>query len=183
MNIQSLGVTQDQARQALREYKTHRSVYDERDWEIERIYRQIAGGKKVISVGQAISATGVDDWGRPKLAIARADCKRVRLDSQWIRGQRQFRFRDRGSQRWNIECPFDWDKSLSATAQVPRIPPQHRPASTALRSYWILFEAEWRDIPRDPMLLRRIGKDAWIVLAAWDLTDVEVSVLRANPVQ
>ncbi len=26
----------------------------------------------------------------------------------------------------------------------------------------------------------RIGKDAWVVLAAWELTDVEMSVLRSH---
>jgi len=29
----------------------------------------------------------------------------------------------------------------------------------------------------DPYLLRRFGGDAWLVVAAWDLTDVERAVM------
>ena len=46
MNVQSLSVTPEAAVAALREYKAHRNVYDARDWEIERIYRQIAKGSR-----------------------------------------------------------------------------------------------------------------------------------------
>lgn len=63
---------------------------------------------------------------------------------------------------------------------MPRIPPQHRPAAKHLSGYHILFEADWRSIPADPYLLKKIGKDAWAVVAAWDLTEVELLVMRSN---
>lgn len=180
MNVQPMGMTQDAAYAALREYKQHRDVYDERDWEIERIYRQISKGKTVISVVDAIRKAGLDDFQRPRLAIARADSLTVNCRIDQMHGG-SVNFTDRGWKRWTISVPMPGiTKWTTAQAQLPRIPPQHRPATKTLKGYHILWEANWTDIPRDPYLLKRIGKDAWVVLAAWDLTDVEVSVLRAH---
>jgi len=36
-------------------------------------------------------------------------------------------------------------------------------------------------VPRDPYLLRRLGKgDLWLVVAAWDLTEVERAALQSR---
>ena len=190
MNVQPLAVTQEAALVALVEYKAHRATHDKRDWEIERVYRQIAKGKTIISVNDAIRRGGVDELGRPKLAIMRADqevamCRpydysdRIEIGNQWNK---------RGAE-WHFDIPWPdrppllhhtQRKQWRYSAQLPRIPPQHRPPAGELIKYHILWEADWTAIPRDPYLLKRIGKDAWLVLAAWDLTDVEVSVLRAH---
>jgi len=175
MNVATLPVTKEQAFVALKEYKQHRGSHDARDWEIERIYRAIAKGKKVISVIDAIVGAGVDELKRPLLAICQADAKQVEC-------QRTLNDVSFAASFWRgprISIP--WPGAVYGpriAALLPRIPPQHRPAS--LKNYHILWEADWSAIPRDPMLLRRIGKDAFVVLAAWDLTDVEMNVLRAH---
>lgn len=183
MDVQSLAVTQEQAAVALLEYKKHRDVYDRRDWEIERIYRQISKGKTVISVNDAIRRAGRDEHGRPKLAIMRADQQEVICcygHAELVQFTNVYNSR---AGEWHFEIPWPhrplrtWTR---ARALLPRIPPQHRPAKGTLPNYHLLWEANWTDIPSDPYLLKRIGKDAWVVLAAWDLTDVEVSVLRAH---
>ena len=184
MNIQPLNVDALHARAALREYKANRSVYDRRDWEIERIYRQIAKGKTVISVNDAIVGAGLDEKRRPRLAICEAHAVQVVCDCHGdtavfgvhdpAKGSL-----DRGTGRLTIQWP-GVGYFRPGIAALPRIPPQHRPASGTLGNYHILWEADWHDIPRDPYLLKRIGKDAWVVLAVWDLTDVEVNVLRAR---
>ncbi len=186
MNVPSMGVSKEHAQAALKEYKQHRNVYDRRDWEIERIYRQIANGKRVISAFGAIQQAGVDERKRPRLAIARADCLRVRC---WTWSD-HLDFDDPTKRmvgrdgRWLLKVPFTGVNAVfNLGAIVPRIPPQHRPAQELLDKYHILWEADWHEVPKDPYLLRRIGKDAWIVLAAWDLTEVELSVLRAHDVR
>lgn len=186
MNVSPLNVTKAQAIEALKEYRAHRSVYDRRDWEIERIYRQIARGKTVISVNDAIVRGGIDELGRPRLAIMRADQETV-ICSAWMRTE--VIFTNEGRSRaadWHFRIPWPdraaFPSSARLTARLPRIPPQHRPPANKLSKYHVLWEADWTALPRDPMLLRRIGQDAWIVLAAWDLTDVELSVLRARTV-
>lgn len=176
MNTATLNVSGQDAYAALREYRAHRNTYDQRDWEIERIYRAIACGKKVISVEQSIVNGGLDDLNRPKLAIARANATSCRCD----RERDLVRFAPGSS--WRSTVRVSWpgmSYGPPLRAMVPRIPPQHRPAAKSLAAYHILWEADWEEIPRDPVLLRRIGKDAWVVLAAWDLTDVEMNVLRA----
>lgn len=78
--------------------------------------------------------------------------------------------KDRG--RWN-----------AAQATLPLIPLHLRP-QRALANYHILWEAEWTRIPpRDPYLLRRIGNaDLWLVVAHWDLTEVERGALATRVV-
>ncbi len=182
MNVQPMNVKPEVAAEALRQYKAHRGVYDKRDWEIERIYQQIAKGKKVISVFDAIRSGGVDELGRPRLAIMRADQPFVRCRA-W--SSQNVIFQNPGSSRareWYFDIPWPGRVKTAGRevqALLPRIPPQYRP-SGLLPNYHLLWEANWVDVPADPMLLKRIGQDAWIVLAAWDLTDVELSVLRAH---
>ena len=65
-------------------------------------------------------------------------------------------------------------------AITPMIPAYLRPRH-ALDNYHILWEADWHAIPRDPYLLRRIGDaDLWLVLAAWDLTEVERAAMASR---
>lgn len=69
-------------------------------------------------------------------------------------------------------------------AVVPLIPPHLRPAKTALDKFHILWEADWkRTPPRDPMLLKRVSGQLFAVVATWDLTEMERTVLgqRALP--
>jgi hypothetical protein len=175
---------------ALREYKAHRDTYDKRDWEIERIYRAISKGKAVISVHDAIRRAGVDELGRPRLAIMRADqrvCRCVCWHSESVLFTNEYASK---SAEWHFEIPWPNRtvlpsgprKYAALEALLPRIPPQHRPAAGTLPNYHMLWEADWQSVPRDPYLLKRIGKDAWVVVAAWDLTDVEIAVMRAHHV-
>jgi hypothetical protein len=182
MNVPSLNIPQQDAAAALRSYKEHRACYDARDWEIERIYRAIAKGKTVISVIAALRSAGLDEQGRPRLAFGEAanpECYCC-VDTNKITFSRSRRY-ERGHV-FSVEWPGAMYKpgNYLLRAQTPRIPPQHRPDQKHLSEYHLLWEADWTEIPRDPYLLKRIGKDAWIVLAAWDLTEVEVSVLRAH---
>jgi hypothetical protein len=93
-----------------------------------------------------------------------------------------------------IDLPTDSFPRRSAkwgrhfAAMTPLVPIHLRPKPRqgnpqgALANYHILFEAEWRPVPpKDPLLLRRVGQaDLWVVLAAWDLTEVERAVLAGR---
>ena len=60
--------------------------------------------------------------------------------------------------------------------------PIHLRPKRGLANYHVLWEAEWTPSPpRDPFLLRRIGKaDLWLVVAQWDLTEVERAALATR---
>lgn len=195
MNLAEIKTGADEARAALREYKSAVAVRrSQRRAELDALirqedelvmstYRLLAQGKRIINIRDTIEQGGIDDQGRPKLAVTRADQRTVTLN--W-----------RNSGRWAI-CGDDsprksWDHWFHSRtdcfdggpipqgvprntyrAVVPLIPAPLRPAAD-LSNYHILWEAEWRRVaPKDPALLKHIGGDLFIVVAVWDLTEVE----------
>lgn len=181
MNIAPLAVDQNAACEALKIYRQHRGSYDKLDWEIERVYRAIAKGKTVINAYEAIVRAGLDTKGRPKLAICEAHAVACKFSGEG--DVAIFGIIDPAAQRWTkavgwMRIPWPGVGYVDAIARLPRIPPNLRPQHD-LSGYHMLWEADWTDIPKDHYLLRRIGKAAWVVVAAWDLTEVEVSVVRA----
>jgi hypothetical protein len=171
-------IDRDQAREFWQKYQTHKHYQTQADAEIAAIYKRIAQGKTVIRALESIRAAGVDAQGYPKLAIARAD-----MTECWWRASRNSctfgeDYPRKGSRR---TIRMDWEGLKSepwrAQAIVPIIPVHLRP-KRGLANYHILWEAEWtKRYPVDPYLLRRFGGDAWLVVAAWDLTDVERAVM------
>ena len=177
MNVEKLEMEQHQARDLYRAYQEHRANMTADDRAIAAIYKRIAAGKLVIRALASIAAAGLDAAGLPKLAIMRADQRKVRVSL------------------WNNECRFQpavssyaKDRYFQITmlgangstrdrmADVPLIPVHLRPREH-LEKYHVLWEADWNQYPTDPYLLRRFGADAWVVVAAWDLTDVERAVM------
>lgn len=192
METQNVVMGRAEARELYRAYKKHQHYSQPIDREVQRAYQLLAQGRLVIKALESIVAAGLNSDGHPKLAIAQATSKHCtcrisgngsatfdsRLhqihksgdDNKWISARAWFQF-PRGS--------FGRPREVwSIRAQVPLVPLYHRP-KRALANYHILWEAEWsKEVPRDPMLLRRIGKaDLWTVCAAWDLTEVERGVL------
>jgi hypothetical protein len=193
MDVVEVPVTRQQARELMHAYRAHRSAQTPEDRAIERAYREIARGRVLIRALESIKDAGLDDQGRPKLAIVRADFRRVRMSI--------------GPTRDAAFTPMEWRKPrsryssagwvetkhqpltapglrtaagyINGEAVVPLIPVHLRP-QTSLEAYHILWEADWHAVPVDPMLLRRLGGDLWIVVAAWDLTEVERAVMASR---
>lgn len=186
MDVTQLVVPKVEAQRLHGEYKAHRAFQTPMDREIERTYRLIAAGKVVIQALESIKAAGVGADGYPKLALSRADQPVCRVE-MWPSGSARMSPDQwpRSSTTKNFSFPegsfprFSGHKN-DGVATLPLIPVHLRPR-TALDNYHILWEAEWRRVPpRDPYLLRRIGGDMWLVLAAWDLTDVERAAMATR---
>lgn len=196
--MQTTNVVMDrvQARDLYRKYKEHKHYSTPIDREVQRAYQLIAQGRLVIRALESIKLAGLGADTFPKLAIAPANVTHVEcemfgnggmvLDARAPGARYQSSNWERMiAQRSWINFPagtFPGRKMTDfATAQLPIVPLIHRPAR-GLANYHILFEAEWTKIPpRDPMLLRRIGRaDLWVVLAMWDLTDVERAALSTR---
>ncbi|HEY0006208.1 MAG TPA: hypothetical protein VGB17_15620 [Pyrinomonadaceae bacterium] len=77
-----------------------------------------------------------------------------------------------------------WFKATYAST-VPEVPFHLRPNGD-ISNYFILWEvAEWRGLylspraPADPLLLERIAHPIYVVVAQWDLTELEQKLLEA----
>jgi hypothetical protein len=190
MKVEALTqVDRELARELWQKYQTHKHYQTPADAEIAAIYKRIAQGKTVIRALASIVSAGLNTEGLPKLAIARADQARAYVSADgpnavfaheriWGRSRNESRskivrvpwegFKLPGQNKWHYE------------AQVPIIPVHLRPRR-GIQNYHILWEAEWtKRYPVDPYLLRRFGGDAWLVVAAWDLTEVERAVMSSR---
>jgi hypothetical protein len=181
MDVEKLTMDKEQAGILYKSYQEHRSGMTKDDQAIAAIYKRIAAGKLVIRALASITAAGLNEAGLPKLAIMRADIKKVRCTCQ--RDACVLRGEMRGtsyaaSQYFKIPMP-GMTYTPSRVASVPLIPVHLRPRK-AIAKYHVLWEADWDQYPVDPYLLRRMGEDAWIVVAAWDLTVVERAVMSAR---
>lgn len=167
------------ARQRLRAYRDARAPKTPQDVAIMKAYRQIVRGKTVIRAHESIRQAGFDEQGRPRLAMARANEKRIDCNV-W---SNRIEFAPDAYVRWNsarnITIKLEQDsKRMQARgrAVVPLIPLHLRPRGS-LYPYYVLWEAAWQALPVDPLLLRKLTGDLYIVLAAWDLTAVEQAAL------
>jgi len=199
MDVQTVTMDTEAADKAFREYRgAFMAQRNQIDGELMRGYKALSEGRTLIGLTDAIQRGGLDDVGRPRLAIARADETRIQMEIEadgsllyiptfWSNPRitspdRRFDFPidtlprppRQSDQTWREPWAGRWEASL------PFIPPQYRPP-IGLVNYHLLWEAEWRRTRgaqrRDPMLLKRIGGDLFAVVAAWDLTEIEKLVL------
>jgi hypothetical protein len=201
MQTQSITMTRAEARDLYRAYKKHKHWSQPIDDEIRRAYQLLGQGRLIIKALESIAVAGLNAEGLPKLAICRADalaCE-LRLDKNGTARMHDARVTPRNAPHTNRWSWHEVEQTKSvilfprgtfhdvpqdiwrATALVPSVPLHLRP-QRGLANYHILFEAEWTRIPpKDPFLLRRIGKaDLWLVVAAWNLTEVERAALSTR---
>ena len=198
MDVATVSMPEDEADKHYREYlevvKTHKEKYLD---DLKKVYYALKKGKKIIDIYEAFKKTGANEAGEPKLAISQADKKFVTFRKE-IRGGGMFAD-EAGWQekavyvRLPAETFANWkDKDGNVAQQsyliarkdirtkVPLIPAHLMPEGD-LSNYYLLWEVdEWQEIARakDPFLLKRINANTFIVLAAWDLTEVEQIVMK-----
>lgn len=194
METQAIQLDRDKAKELYRDYKKHSHYSTPIDHEVRRAYQLIAQGRMIIKALESIKTAGLNEQKLPNLAIARADAAHCRFAGR----------RDGGGVFFDVQpSALAWQRASNAFSRhfdfadgsfpgvqhdrfhyeaiVPGIPIDKRP-KRGIANYHILWEAEWsRKVPVDPMLLRRIGRgDMWLVVAAWDLTEVERAALSAR---
>lgn len=178
MQTARIVVDQELARERLQQYRNAKAPKTEKDIAIMRAYRQIAQGKIIIQAYESIRRAGLNDEALPKLAMCRANEKKIICDV-W---NDRVTFKPEGYYRgWSRVTSIEWQQTprrdhKRGMAIVPLVPLPQRPKA-ALSGYHILWEADWHKVPVDPMLLRKLSGDLWLVVAAWDLTDVERAVI------
>ena len=185
------------------------STMEREDVLLKDMYRELSKGMRILSLPSTIRDGGLDAEKLPKLAICRASADWCRLERFSDNGTLGICFYDDVVARWSrptisqritIPAAFSAPEVTNFTyrrnnnlpelssrrAMVPSIPAYLRPVDIATpNKYFILWEAEWTKAPPvDPILLRRVSKGDntnWVVLAQWDLTPLEQSMLAGRP--
>jgi hypothetical protein len=174
------------------------------------LYAHMKHGGKVIDLWEAMKLGGLNKDGDPKLAITNADAKRVRFNKEYTwqnnvmvadggifypLGDAFDSWRRRNNQKIRIPKEFfpEWAKDAKGSiirqqieTTVPIVPAKilNPLRSHKLENYHILWEVEdWKLIPKDPMLLKRITPNMFCVLATWDLTELERAVIRGRMIK
>ena len=200
MHTEVITVPRYEALKLYRQYKQHLAYSQPIDWEIQRTYQLLAKGRVIIRAIESIKQAGLNREFLPKLALTVATAKHCHLvrykDGQcrmspntgWSRAVKHtLDFKENTFVFPAESFPLIWhnkSERMSRSehqAMVPIVPLHLRP-KRGLANYHILWEAEWERIPpRDPYLLRRIGKaDLWLVVAHWELTQVEMAALATR---
>lgn len=162
-------------------------------------YYHMKEGRELIDVYEIIKKFGVTKNNEPKIVVARADGTKLyfekRDEGSGVLGinmqytqvygkdciylpQKTFEIHwerrdDRSDSDWNI-------KNKIIQTKVPLIPAQLIPDGS-LENYYILWESkDWEDLPpaKDPLLLKRISENMFAILGAWDVTELERSIMR-----
>ena len=201
MNVETIQIPKEEAREKWKEYldalrARKEAVYSD----LRSVYGHMKEGRAVLDIHQAFRDTGLLDGGWPKLAIVRADYPKAYFTREnrgrgWFTGKNDRWPQGHGrmnTRKEDIALPHetfrDWRpeeeemRFARATTEAPLIPAKFLPDS-APRNYYILWEAEsWTKVapPRDPMLLRRLSPNMFVVLSSWDLSIVERSVLQGR---
>jgi hypothetical protein len=172
--------------------------------ELAVVHRNLAAGRKLLSVNKAMEIGGVKPNGHPTLAIANASAR-------WTWFIRDAGMIHDNDGRWDhpaaafvsdyAEHPGrptknSWERATRNSvfrfvsnhfpirmnddhiaARVPIVPAAMLP-KISLCNYCILWEADWETAPKDPFLLRRITREWYSIEAEWNLTNIERMVLE-----
>lgn len=189
--------------QAAEEWKKYTSLLKTRKEKyleiMKKAHYEMKKGRELLDVYKVMKIAGLNDSGEPKLAIARADIKKV-IFRKRDKGTGTFEMEEgwnRGGVRTDIELPQEtfnihWErvtpnnswsiKKERIKTKVPIIPPELMPEGD-LKNHYVLWEPlEWEELPetKDPILLKRISQNIFVILGSWDLTPLEQSILRGQ---
>lgn len=195
MNVQTITESKEVAQAKLEAYQ--RQLHRRADLEYEAAaagYAAMADGKALLNLTQVINDAGAGKDNRPLLAVARADRKQVMVTTNWHDSSILVFDTQKSPNSWNqytgtlrIEIQTSWNREMSrGYSLVPMVPADVRPSGN-LKNFFILWEVEhWSDKPltaipdRDPLLLRHLAGDLYVVVAEWDLTDLERAIMMGR---
>jgi hypothetical protein len=175
---------------------------DPHDHEVREIasgFQELARGHDLLSLSAVFRDVPRFPDGLPKLAIARADRRRVRVQAFLGRFVFDASFNQHRGPRLRggvveVDSPVAQFFGRAGYAIVPIVPPEYRRRRDLSRHY-ILWEVEraWSyestmaQPDRDPLLLRRVRtlpghpvSDLFAIIAEWDLSPLEQDVMARH---
>lgn len=199
MKIEQIEMTKEEAKKEYDVYKDAVKTNKEHYIEImKKAFYHLKNGRKIIDIYKAMKKAGIDKDGRPRLALSRADfvnCEFKKEDtgrgvffsgSTWRNKNVSLSLPTDTFPAWEREEVIrnnqKWMRIMESEliTKVPLVPPLLKPKGS-LENLYILWEPKtWELAPpaRDPFLLRRLSENIFVVLAMWDVTPLEQSVIR-----
>ena len=178
--------------------------------EIKKCMYELKQGRKLIDIYKVMEKSSLNKDYQPKIAIARADWKEVIFCKQdegrgffsntknknwankkqgdidlqpktfcnWPRTKSDLK-----TEKRTYKIDNTWDiQTQHIKTKVPIIPAQLMPEGE-LSNYYVLWEVQrWEDLPetKDPLLLKRITENLFVILGAWDVTPLEQSIIKGR---
>jgi hypothetical protein len=201
MNVESFVMSKEEAKKLWKEYveACKENPSDKFLQDMKNVYNQLSCGRKVVDINTIFQRSGLTFNGEPRLAIALATEKKVRCTYSKD-GTVKFLNLDAYNTRWSNNYVFAKDivikgifpkipeekldrfnSDIVLETIVPKIPASIRPKGK-LENYYVLWEVEkWKLVPPvDPYLLRRINDNMFVVVAGWNLTELERAVMKGR---
>ncbi len=210
MEIEKIQMPKEKAKEEWKKYnELIKTRHDKYLADMKKCMFELSKGRELIDIYKVMEKAGVNKTYHPKLAIARADWKKVifvkrdagrgvfsvtgndwanRKDGdvdlqphtfmEWVRAKEQLKTDKKiydVDSSWQIANP-------KVTTKVPIIPATLMPDGD-LSNYYILWEVQkWEELPekKDPLLLKRITENLFVILSAWEVTDLEQSVISGR---
>lgn len=185
MEVKTITVPREKAQEEWRNYlallKKRKEQYLR---ELKDAYWHLSKGRRILDIYEVFKAVGVDELERPKLAIAPTFAEKIRF-SYW--SDYSIFYGHGGSQKYNVRLPKEvlpnprrdfWERNSIETV-APAVPAQFLPLGKF--GYYLLWEArDWNDVPKDPILLRRLSRNLFAVLATWRMSKLERAIARGR---
>ena len=208
MELEQLVVPKEKIEEELRAFKqiiktNRKQILTEVHRDLHRIYGHLRHNGKIIDVYKSFKKAGLNQNGNPRLAIARADGKECycykRDDGGAVFGICRF--------KWNVNYDSYMPRKAYGEIMLPKgtyqfptneyghvtepeikTPIPIIPASIlthlryTLKNYHIIWEVEkWARVPpKDPILVKMVTPNIALVLATWELTELERAVIMGR---
>lgn len=194
MNLKTIHIDKKTALEKWRDYKRAYNIHRKPiDLDMRKIYNQAKLGRQIVDIVEVIKAAGtrrIEESGvlksfHPNFAIARADTQKV-FCRYYSNGKITFQ----SERLWQkdtkaILLPIDTLPRLSGISEisieaaVPKIPTTVWRGKISKDHYILWHVDKWDMSPSaDPVLLKRITKTLFVVLAVWDLDPLELAVMK-----
>lgn len=210
MEVQELEVDRQEVEEELEHIKqAMKDGYISRRTALARdlmaVYGHLKHGGKIIDLYQAFPKAGVNEEGLPKIAIVSFDARMCYL---YLKRNGGAIFSNERKDRWqvkakrsigDIQLPADsYEWKTNEKGQIPHrrfktvapiVPPRVITIASAKltpRYYHVIFEPElWAKAkipspPHDPILGKMLTPNIFGVIASWDLTELERSIIRGR---
>lgn len=208
LDIEKIQMPIEKAKEEWKRYndllKKRRESYIE---QMKKCMFHLKQGRELIDIYKVMEHIGVNKEQQPRLAIARADWDWVYFIKKdegrgfFVDGETDWYLSSKGHVSLPPKTFMNWartheqrrtsdNKNVSVETwhiakekiktKVPVIPAVMMPEGD-LSQYYILWEVkQWEELPetKDPLLLRRITENLFVILGAWDITPLEQSIIN-----